>query len=159
LTYGSTEKQGLLLVSVRGGGRRTPRTTFICFYPLLKKIEQSKPAIREVKTPGGIKKLVDQSEALKACAKSAQMPAEIQSDIAELNLIATRRPGEISAALEKAKGGQPYQNNPTRPHSGQVETKTAALSGVGVSRQRANEAEKPAKTDDGVFNGLCVGTQ
>jgi site-specific DNA-methyltransferase (adenine-specific) len=120
----------------------------------LKKIEQSKLAIREVKTLGEIKKLVDQSEALKAYAKSAQMSAEIQADIAELNLIATRRLGEISVLLEKAKGGQPYQGKSTCPNSGRVETKTAKLADVGVSRQRANEAEKLAKIDEGVFNDL-----
>jgi hypothetical protein len=69
----------------------------------------------------------------------------------ELNLIATRRLGEISAALEKAKGGEWTH----KQHLSEVRTngsKTAALSSVGVSRQRANEAEKLAKIDDGVFN-------
>ena len=81
--------------------------------------------------------------------KSAKMAAEIQADIAELNLIATRRLGEISAALEKAKvrGNQ---------HTADVRVsdngKTATLSSVGISRQRANEAEKLARIDEGVFN-------
>jgi hypothetical protein len=120
----------------------------------LKKIEQSKLAIREVKTLGEIKKLVDQSEALKAYAKSAQMSAEIQSDIAELNLIATRRLGEISAALEKKSGGDRKSENQKSGSRTFDDGKTAALSSVGVSRQRANEAEKLAKIDDGVFNEL-----
>jgi hypothetical protein len=60
----------------------------------------------------------------------------------ELNLTATRRLGEISAALEKAKvrGNQ---------HTADVRVsdngKTATLSSVGISRQRANEAEKLAR--------------
>jgi site-specific DNA-methyltransferase (adenine-specific) len=120
----------------------------------LRKIEQSKLAIREVKNLDEIKKVIDQGEALRAYAKSAKMSAEIQADIAELNLIAERRLGEISAAMEKSKGGQPHQKKSTCPKGGQVETKTAALAKVGVTRQRASEAERLAKIDDGVFNDL-----
>ena len=72
------------------------------------------------------------------------MSADVQADIAELNARATRRLGEISATLDKAKGGQPFKKSSTRPQHGQVETKTVTLSSVGVTRQRANEAEKIA---------------
>jgi N6-adenosine-specific RNA methylase IME4 len=119
----------------------------------LKKIEQSRLAIREVKDLSEIRKLIDQGEALKAYAKSAKMSAEIQSDIAELNLIAERRLGEISSALEKSKGGEWTH----KEHSSAVRTsgsKTAALADVNVTRQRASEAEKLAKIDEGVFNTL-----
>jgi len=117
----------------------------------LKKIEQSKLAIKEVKTLDEIKKVVNQSEALKAYAKSAQMSAEIQADIAELNIRAMRRLGEISAALEKSKGGQPHQKKSTLPNSGRVETKTATLANAGIDIRRANEAEKLAAIPEKVF--------
>jgi len=114
----------------------------------LKKIEQSKLAIREVKTLDEIKKIVDQGEALKAYARSAQLSAEIQADIAELNIRAMRRLGEISAALEKAKPG--VKPNELRPKDGH-NSKTATLSSIGITRQRANEAEKLAAIPEKLF--------
>jgi len=117
----------------------------------LKKIEQSKLAIREVKSLDEIKQVLDQGEALKAYARSAQMSAEIQADIAELNMRAARRLGEISRNLEKAKGGHPYQNKSTLPSSGRVETKTQTLLSAGIDIRRANEAEKIAKIPEKDF--------
>ena len=46
----------------------------------LRKIEQSKLAISEVKNLDEIKTLIDQGEALKAYARSAQLSAEIQAE-------------------------------------------------------------------------------
>jgi site-specific DNA-methyltransferase (adenine-specific) len=122
----------------------------------IRKIEQSKLAIREVKNLDEIKKIIDQSEALKAYAKSQQMSDEIQADINTLNLTAQRRLGEISATLEKAKvrGNQ---------HTADVRVsdngKTTKLANVGVTRQRASEAEKMAEMDEGVFNDLLEVTR
>jgi hypothetical protein len=119
----------------------------------LKKIEQSKLAIREVKTLDEIKKIVNQSEALKAYAKSAQMSAEMQADIAELNLRATRRLGQISAVLEKAKPGvKPTELRPRNGHN----SKTATLERVGITRQRANEAEMIATIPEERFESIIA---
>ena len=114
----------------------------------LKKIEQSKLAIREVKTLDEIKKVVDQTEALKAYAKSAQLSAEIQADIAEINVRATRRLGEISATLERAKpGAKPKELCPADGHN----SKTKTLESIGITRQRASEAEKLAEVPEEMF--------
>jgi hypothetical protein len=75
------------------------------------------------------------------------MSAELQADIAELSMRATRRLGEISTAMEKAKGNQ-YKKVEC-PNNRQ--SKTATLSSVGISRQRANEAEKIAKIPEKDF--------
>jgi len=121
----------------------------------LRKIEQSKLAIREVKSLDEIKKIIDQGEALKAYAESAKMSSEIQADIAELNLRAKRRLGEISAALEIAKGNQYKKVDcPSGGHS-----KTATLSSVGISRQRASEAEKIAAIPERVFEEKIAGAK
>jgi hypothetical protein len=123
----------------------------------LHKIEQSKLAIREVKNLDEIKTLIDQSEALKAYAKSAQLSAEIQADIAELNRRATRRLGEISAALEKAKCERTdlYRRTVEVSNSNTEKiSKTAMLSSVGVDIRRANEAEKIASIPEDVFDGI-----
>jgi hypothetical protein len=115
----------------------------------LKKIEQSKLAISQVKTLDEIKKIIDQGEALRAYARSAQLSAELQADISELNLRAQRRLGEISAELERKKGGDRRSIN---VRSTDIDnTKTAALAEVGVTRQRANEAEKLAAVPENVF--------
>jgi hypothetical protein len=84
------------------------------------------------------------------CKASAQLSAEIQADIAELNLRATRRLGEISATLEKAKGNR--FTKVELPSGGS--SKTAALAEIGVSPQRANEAEKIASIPENVFDGI-----
>jgi N6-adenosine-specific RNA methylase IME4 len=115
----------------------------------LRKIEQSKLAIREVKSLDEIKKVIDQGEALKAYAKSAQMSAEIQADIAELNLIAERRLGEISAGMKTVKG----KRTDLCTNNTEV-TKTKTLSSVGIDIHTANKAEKLAEIDEDVFNDL-----
>ena len=117
----------------------------------IKKIEQSKLMIAQVKTLDEIKKMIDQGEALKAYAKSAQLSAEIQADVSELNLRAVRRLGEISAQIEKAKGGQPFQKKSTLSSQGRVETKTAVLNNSGIDIRKAIEAEKIAKIPEKVF--------
>jgi hypothetical protein len=65
-----------------------------------------------------------------------------------LNLTATRRLDEISAALEKTKGNQ--YKKVELPKGGSSKTET--LSSAGIDIRRANEAEKLAKIDEGVFN-------
>ena len=88
---------------------------------------------------------------MKAYARAAQLSDEIQADISKLNLTAARRLGEISAELKRAKvrGNQ---------HTAVVRVsdngKTTTLATVGVTRQRANEAEKLAGINEGVFNEL-----
>jgi hypothetical protein len=123
----------------------------------LHKIEQSKLAIRAVKNLDEIKTLIDQSEALKAYAKSAQLSAEIQADIAELNLRATRRLGEISAVLEKAKDERTdlYRRTVEVSNSNTEKiSKTAMLYSAGVDIRRANEAEKIASIPEDVFDSI-----
>jgi hypothetical protein len=119
----------------------------------VQKIEQSKLAIREVKGLDEIKSIIDQSEALKAYAKSAQLSAEIQADIVELNLRATRRLGEISATLEKKAGGDRSKEQMSGARTFE-NGKIAALAEIGVSRQRANEAEKIASIPEDVFEDI-----
>ena len=68
---------------------------------------------------------------------------------------AIRKLGEVSADLEwaKVRGNQ---------HTGKVRasdtTKTATLASIGVTRQRANEAEKLAWIDEGVFKQHSSGS-
>lgn len=123
----------------------------------IQKIEQSKLAIREVKTLDEIKQIVDQTEALKAYVRSAQMSAEIQADIAELSMRATRRMGEVSATLENKSGmrtdlvtsGYEVKNGSTGLNSGK--TKAEVLSEVGVSKMKASRAEKLAEIPEEEF--------
>ena len=117
----------------------------------IKKIEQAKITIAKVKTLDEIKILLDQSEAFKAYARSAQLSAEMQADIAELNIRATRRLGEISDALEKSKGGRPRKNCCTAGNSFFDKTKTEVLAENGIDLRKAIRAERIAKIPEVVF--------
>jgi hypothetical protein len=112
----------------------------------LRKIEQSKLAISEVKTLGEIKQIIDQGEALKAYVQSAKLSAELQAEVSELSARAKRKLGEISAKLEKKAGKRTdlFRDN-------EEVTKEKALSNIGVTPQYANEAEKLAKIPEKIF--------
>ena len=64
----------------------------------------------------------------------------MKDDIAEYNLYATRQMGIISSEIEKARANQ--YTKVESPSPGLSKTETLAL--AGVSKQRANEAEKLA---------------
>ena len=102
----------------------------------ISKLRQAQMVIHEVRELDEIKRLVDQSEALKGYARAQQLSKEMQQDIAEYNLYATRQMGVISAGIEKAK------NKFALPGDGRAKTETLAAAGVDI--RRANEAEKLA---------------
>ena len=112
----------------------------------IRKIEQSKLAIREIKNLDEIKKVLDQSEALKAYAKSAQMSAEIQADIHELNIRAIRKMGEITSTMKTQKG-----TRTDLPEKNMEVTKTGALKSVNIDLDTANEAERIARIPENIF--------
>ena len=83
--------------------------------------------------------MVDQSEALKAYARAAQLSDEIQADIYKLNLIAARRLGEITGGMKRAKPG--VKPSELIPSFGINSTKTITLAEAGIDIRRANEYE------------------
>jgi hypothetical protein len=112
----------------------------------LKKIEQSKLAIREIKTLIEIKQIIDQGEALKAYVQSAKLSTELQAEVSELSARAKRRLGEISAKIQTRAG-----KRTDLVHVADEVTKEKTLSEIGVTKQYASEAEKLAKIPEKVF--------
>jgi hypothetical protein len=108
--------------------------------------------IHEVTKLDEIKRLIDQSEALKGYAQAQKLSCEIQNDIVEYHLYATRQMGAISAALEKSVGGRPSAE--TSPERGLVKKDVLAKAGIDI--RRANEAEKLAAIPDAEFDALIV---
>ena len=108
----------------------------------ISKLQQAQLAIHEVKELDEIKRLVDQSEALKGYAKAQQLSKDMQNDIAEYNLYATRQMGIISAELEKAKANQ--HTNVLCPHNGH--SKTEALAEAGIEREQREQRREEERT-------------
>jgi len=71
-----------------------------------------------------------------------------------VNLIATRRLGEISAGMEKGAGRPPKVE--ILPERGKIISKSAALADAGIDIRRANEAERIAKLDEAVFGQVTT---
>ena len=117
----------------------------------ISKLESAKLAVREVKEIDEIKRIIDQVEALKGYARAQKLSAEIQNDIAEYALYATRQMGEISAGIEKAAGRRTDVEPLPAPGRGSPNTKTEVLSNAGIDIRRANEAEKLAAIPEDRF--------
>ena len=106
----------------------------------LARYDAAKRAIAECESFDEVKPWADKAAALAAYARQADDP-ELEAHARRIRLRATKRIGEISAALEtspKAKGGQE-----TRLPTG-GKPKTEVLRKAGISTSVANRAEKIA---------------
>ena len=115
----------------------------------ISRLKQAQLVLHEVKTLDEIKQLIDQSEAIKSYARAQQLSKEIQDDVAEYGLYATRQMGIISKSLEKSK------NQYACPKHGQA--KRTVLESAGIDRRRAAEAEIIASIDEGDFAAIIAG--
>ena len=121
----------------------------------ISKLKQAQLAIRDIKELDDIKKLIDQSEALRHYAEAQHLSQEMIDDVTEYHLYATRQMGEISAGIEKAHGNR---------FTGDIElaesassTKTIVLAEAGIPIRRANEAEQLAAIPEEEFAGIIAG--
>ena len=115
----------------------------------ISKLQSAKIAVREVRELDEIKRMIDQSEALKNYAHAQRLSREIQDDVAEYGLYALRQMGLISAWLAKAPKGNRFTGKVELPDGGS--SKTAALASAGIDIRRANEAEKLAAVPEARF--------
>src|SRR3972149_800455 len=76
-----------------------------------------------------VKLIRDQAEAIRQYIRQQKGSLEMQNQAAEIKIRAERRAGEMLRDMEKAPGGQPYQN-PTSNIVKPVET----LEGLGISK-------------------------
>ena len=114
----------------------------------ISKLQSAKLAVREVKELDEIKLIIDQAEALRNYARAQRLSREIQDDVAEYALYATRQMGIISAGIEKATVN-PHTSEVRCPDGGHRKIDT--LAAAGIDRRRANEAEKLAAIPDKQF--------
>ena len=115
----------------------------------ISRLQSAKLAVREVVELDEIKQIIDRTEALRNYARAQKLSAEIQNDVAEYALYAMRQMGELSSQIEKATGNQyiTAKEKVELPEAGKSTlppTKKEVLESVGISVQRANEAEKLA---------------
>ena len=106
----------------------------------ISKLQSAKLTIREVRELDEIKKIADQAEALRNYAKAQKLSQEMQDDVTEYALYATRQMGIISAGIEAKQGKR--NDIELLPCLGRSKTETLASAGIDI--RRANEAEKLA---------------
>jgi len=114
----------------------------------ISKLQSAKLAVQEVKELDEIKRIVDQSEALRNYARAQRLSTEIQDDVAEYALYATRQMGVISHEMEKESPGRKVTE--LLPEPG-IKSKTETLAAAGIDIRRANEAEKLAAVPEERF--------
>jgi len=117
----------------------------------ISKLRQAQLVIHEVKKLDDIKKLIDQSEALKGYARAQSLSKEMRDDITEYNLYATRQLGVISKSLADGRGKNQYTKEETAECA---ETKTETLKNAGVEPRRATEAQDLADMSDSEFEDM-----
>jgi len=113
----------------------------------INKLHAAKLAVQEVKELDEIKRLIDQSEALRNYARAQKLGQEIQDDVIEYTLYATRQMGLISIKLETAQGAR----SDLQLSAEGAQSKTDALTSAGIEPRRAYEAEKLAAASDEEF--------
>ena len=114
----------------------------------ISKLQQAKLAIHEVKELDELKRIIDQTEALRNYARAQKLSQEMKDDITEYNLYATRQVGILSVELQKTHVNR-YTSNVEIPNNGI--SKKATLADAGIDIRRANEAEKLAAIPESEF--------
>ena len=117
----------------------------------ISKLQSARLAVQEVKELDEIKRILDQSEALKNYARAQRLSREIQDDVAEYTLYATRQMGIISAGLEKATQNRGNQHQKVAESEERTLPKKKVLDNAGITPQRAYEAEKLAAIPETQF--------
>ena len=117
----------------------------------INRLQQAQMIIHEVTELDDIKRLIDQSEALKGYARAQDLSKEMQNDIVEYNLYATRQMGIISAGLEKASQDRGNQYQKVADTKSRYLPKKEVLAKAGIDIRRANEAEKLAAIPETKF--------
>lgn len=108
----------------------------------LAKLDQATRMLAEVRTIDDAKDLINLAEAARVYAQQVKLGLEAQNHAAEIKLRAQRRAGEILDSMEKAKGGQPYQEKNSTGYSLQpVET----YADMGIDKVDAHRWQTIAK--------------
>lgn len=125
----------------------------------LTRYDRMRTAIVEARDIDEVKDIRDKAEALRQYAKQAGESLENQNMIAEIKLRAERRAGELLAEMPKAKGGQPYQEQPTGNTVKPVETTTPTLTDLGISKAQSSRWQSIASLPEEVFEAEIAKTR
>lgn len=106
----------------------------------LVKYEAARHALSEARRVDEVKDIRDKALAIAAYAKQAN-DTEMVEWATEIKVRAERRAGELLAAMDKAKGGQPYRS--TRSATEQVEV-APTLGSLGIDRKQSARWQKLA---------------
>jgi len=100
---------------------------------ILNNWEKAKNAIAICHNIDDVKKIKDQTEALRSYAKQAKEGLEVQNNIADIKLRAERKIGELSKEIPKSKSNQYAKSHDV--------TKQIKLSDIGLNKQDASRYE------------------
>jgi len=114
----------------------------------LTKYEAAKQAIIQAESYDEVKDIRDKAVAMQAYAQQAK-DTTLERNAARIKLRAERRVGEMLRDMEKAKGGQPYQDNPTGNTVAPVETPT--LAEIGITKRQSSDWQRMADIDEAEF--------
>lgn len=114
----------------------TPGTDLV-----VSRLGAARMALREAKTIQDKHKLVNVSEALILFAKRQGASEEVKAEAASFHVDTMLLLGEALKAMEKAKGGQPYQSNPTNSKLESV-GRISTLAELGIAPKTSMIAQK-----------------
>jgi hypothetical protein len=101
-----------------------------------------------------VKNIRDTAIALETYARQARN-IEAERQACEIRIRAERKAGQLSAKLEKSKGGQPKKNSSHRTKG----SKAQQLADAGISKDQAHQWEKLAKIADKDFEQQMSNTE
>ena len=109
-------------------------------------VERARTMLAQAKDLRDIADMRDKASAMAHYARARAAGSEAHADAWEIMQLATRRIGELTAAMPKSKGGRPK----TSPLSGEV-FKGEATAAIGFTSQQVSRAEKLAALPEAEF--------
>ncbi len=117
----------------------------------LTRYDAMRQAIVQAHSIDEVKDIRDKAEALRAYARQSKQGIDHINRVTEIKLRAERRAGELLQEMEKAKGGQPYQEKSTGCTMQPVEKKVSTLADVGIEKTQAMRWQQIAKLPEELF--------
>jgi ParB family transcriptional regulator, chromosome partitioning protein len=115
--------------------------------PSVLAVEHARALLAEAKSLGDVADMRDKAAAMAHYARARAAGSEAHADAWEIMQLATRRIGELTRELPKAKGGRPSK---TSDKPAEV-SKPEALRSIGLTQRDANRAEQLAALPEPEF--------
>jgi N6-adenosine-specific RNA methylase IME4 len=125
---------------------------------LLPKFQAAYVALAKARTVDEVKRVHDQASAIRLYVTQQKLGLEMQNTAAEIVLRAERRAGEMLAVMQKAPGGQPYQES-TGSSPQPVETAPLTLSQLGIEKTQSSRWQAIARIPEEHFESYISDTK